>query len=82
MITSKKKEKELRADQANWAEWLISKKVGLDRLDDYCSDKEFRTARLNDLNFTTSGGSRGTGKVFPVSHKVKRKPKCSRGFVS
>ncbi|MFW9985571.1 MAG: hypothetical protein ACFFDJ_03305 [Candidatus Odinarchaeota archaeon] len=65
----------------SWAEWLKITGKELSRLDDHCSDKDFRTARSNDLNFAISSGGRG-GRVYPVSPKPKRKPKCNRGFVS
>jgi hypothetical protein len=59
----------------SWTEWLKLTGIGLSRLDDRCSDKEFRTARLNDLNFAIAASSH-EGRAYPVLSKAKRKPKC------
>lgn len=60
----------------SWAEWLKITGIRLARLDDRCSEKDFR-----DQNFAFVASGR-EGRLYPVSTKSKRKPKCERGFVS
>ncbi|MFW9831336.1 MAG: hypothetical protein ACFFD8_06135 [Candidatus Thorarchaeota archaeon] len=76
-----KTEKGKRTERLSWTSWLKNKGLRLDRIDDKCHDREFRTARLNDQNFAISGGGRGGGRVYPISSKPKRKARCDRGWV-
>lgn len=75
---SEEAEKRNSSGPRSWATWLKERSLGLDQADDKCEDREFRTARSNDLNFAVAGG-RGGGRVYPRSSTSKRKTRCERG---
>ena len=74
---STKNEKDQKPGKPSWTQWLKQRGLGLDVVDEKCGDREFRTARSNDLNFAIAGG-RGGGRVYPRSGTGKRKTRCDR----
>jgi hypothetical protein len=71
-VNAPRKSEPKHPDRRSWADWLKEEDVGVDRLNDQCKDREFRTARTNDLNFAQGRD----GKIYPVSPKARRKATC------
>jgi hypothetical protein len=72
VVTTPRKGEPKHPERPSWAGWLKEEGVGLDRLNDQCKDREFRTVRSNDQNFTQGRD----GRIYPVSTKARRKPTC------
>ena len=71
-VTGLRKDEPKRPAHHSWASWLKEEGVGIDRLNDQCKDREFRTVRSSDLNFVRDRD----GRIYPVSAKAQRKPAC------
>jgi hypothetical protein len=75
-VKASRKDEPKRSERTSWAGWLKEEGVVLDRLNDKCKDREFRTARLSDQNFAVGSGMGGDGRIYPVAKKARRKPAC------
>jgi len=71
-VTAPRKGEPKHSERRSWAGWLKEEGVGLDRLNDQCKDREFRTVRSSDQNFAQGRD----GRIYPVSTKPRRKPAC------
>lgn len=71
-VKASRKDEPKGSERRSWASWLKEEGIGLDRLNDQCKDREFRTARSSDLNFVQGR----EGRVYPISTKTRRKPAC------